>query len=130
MKGELSRIASNMKRRALDNPGMEILPETPLANGARLKLKYISATYEFRLQVQRYGERPQADTRAFKMWLTELSTFGRYFGAPTTVRVLHQPGKQSYAAVLSWFNEDAMNKDYAQWAMDLGKTANETQGAT
>jgi hypothetical protein len=118
----LKALAADMKRRAVALPGNEILPGTPLTHGARLKLKYVADRYEFRLQVQRSGPPPEPGTETFSRWLAELRTFARYFEAGEAFAPIQQKGETSYAAVITWQNEDAMNEDYAAWAGSVSQS--------
>lgn len=101
----LTDIATDMKRRARENPDQIILPRGPLTRGAGLKLKYLADVCEFRLQVQRPGIAPNHNTAQFNKWHNEIEIFARYFEAPPDARVSYQKGKTSYAVVIKWSEE-------------------------
>lgn len=101
---KLAILAHDMKTRATQAPGAIIVPKVPLAQGAKLKLKYDAAQCEFRLQGQRVGSAPNevSEQKRFAAWKRELQTFARDFGASPHARVEYQNGETTYAAVITW----------------------------
>jgi hypothetical protein len=125
----LKEIADDMKRRAKASPGEIVTPIDPffangkLSHGAKLRLKYLADSYEYRLQVQRDGEQPYPETTRFRAWERELKTFASFFGALKNQTIEHQKGETTYAAVIIWLDEKQMLKDYEQWAETVSQEA-------
>jgi len=102
---KLNDIAAELKTRARAFPDAVITHTLP--HGAQLRLKYLDTTREFRLQVLRAGQMPDAhlEPQRFDAWYREIETFGLAFETPLDARITYQSNATKYAAVIAWSDD-------------------------
>ena len=102
---KLTDLAADMKTRARAFPDAIVTHALP--HGALLRLKYLDASREWSLQIQRTGTPPDAhlEPKKFDAWYREIETFGLAFGTTLDARVIHQSNSTKYAVVITWADD-------------------------